>query len=128
MARSRKVTVLEWVEALESGTYKRGTGYLRKLIKFKNGNEKVQHCCLGVLADLKGEKWEEDEARYTDNEATVFTATKNGNLTSLKDTILPRDLQSTLADMNDDGGSFKQIAKWIRKNFPAEGINMEKKI
>lgn len=37
----------KWVEALRSGKYKQGQGYLRK------GNN---YCCLGVLCDLHDDK------------------------------------------------------------------------
>ena len=37
-----------WVEALRSGTYRKGLGTLRKAYK----NKSDEFCCLGVLSDL----------------------------------------------------------------------------
>jgi hypothetical protein len=49
----------EWADALESGKYKQGTGYLRDI--------EDQYCCLGVACDLLIEKhvldsWQHDSA------------------------------------------------------------------
>lgn len=38
-----------WADALESGDYKQGTGYLTRL---ETPDGKPRHCCLGVLCEL----------------------------------------------------------------------------
>jgi hypothetical protein len=38
-----------WVDALRSGKYRQGTGYL---INSSNATGQCKHCCLGVLCDL----------------------------------------------------------------------------
>lgn len=42
----------KWVEALRSGKYKQGEGYLSRV---DNGAEKF--CCLGVVFDIQGAAW-----------------------------------------------------------------------
>lgn len=49
----KKALAMEWVKALRSGKYKKGTGHL------KNKNEvtgEKTFCCLGVLCDIMGSK------------------------------------------------------------------------
>lgn len=51
-----------WVEALESGRYRKGRGFLRK----ERGDETL-HCCLGVaveIAELNGVKLSRSSNRY----------------------------------------------------------------
>lgn len=46
------VTLSEWIEALESGMYRKAIGALR--LETLNG---WRHCCLGVLCELAGTRW-----------------------------------------------------------------------
>ena len=42
-----------WLDRLESGKEKQGTGALKKVYPTKNGKvRKVRHCCLGVLWEI----------------------------------------------------------------------------
>src|SRR5579859_5395879 len=92
----------EWVEALRSGKYVQGTGYLR------DANE--QFCCLGVLADIiNPTAWGKVEFN-----AYMF---KNSFATLSAD-ILPRDIQEVLYTMNDhDKKTFIEIADYIETNL-----------
>lgn len=68
MSELNKELLLKWVEALESGKYEKGTGYLRRMDKY---------CCLGVFCDLVqdelGGKWVIEPIEYDgDAEYDVF--------------------------------------------------------
>lgn len=121
MKKKQKLGKLQekWVKALESGKYKQDTenGYLKY-----NG----KYCCLGVACELEGSlksKPEEFGQYYIKNTKNSFGLSKRlvkkygfyGQLGETSD----RDLSEgyiCLADMNDSGRTFKQIAKFIRNN------------
>ena len=108
----------KWVKALRSGKYKKGKGALRA--------RDNTFCCLGVLCDIKGRKW-----RQQDKNDNYYVLTKYGT----KDATGMRDGNSSLdgiggtninklIQLNDSGHfgseraySFKQIANWIEKNL-----------
>lgn len=50
--------IRKWVEALESGDYNQGQGLLKQVNKHEG---KVEHCCLGVLCEIAGEEWIEQD-------------------------------------------------------------------
>lgn len=97
----------KWVEALRSGKYKQGQKRLRVDVNI--------WCCLGVLADINGEEWEsylnEHYIEYwrTVNGADIFY-TGNGSL-------LLHPQADILAQMNDRGASFDEIADYIEENL-----------
>jgi hypothetical protein len=101
----------KWVEALRSGKFKQGRGYLRRVEGINDdGNEEESYCCLGVLSCVM-------------NGVRPPMRMLLGN-TQLKRAGLTPDKQYLLADMNDGSGehflkarSFKQIASWIDKNL-----------
>lgn len=106
-----------WVEALESGKYKQGTGCLRK------GNS---FCCLGVLCDLcrkeKGLKWKRSSKWsnwYFFNEESFlpFEVQKWAGLDSSNPDVEFDGDTFRLSNLNDDGHDFKEIAKAIRENL-----------
>jgi hypothetical protein len=99
----------KWIAALRSGKYKQGAGSLRKIDLF---------CCLGVLCDIYAK--ENQISWKKDRENDVFRL-----LTSYA--ILPVEVEiwadingqnpiigeSNLADLNDIGKTFKEIADLI---------------
>lgn len=100
----------EWVAALRSGRFKQTfEGYLRK----KNG-----FCCLGVLAQIMGAKWNElkDNTYYMCDE---FGYREQAYLTDFfaKEAGLSSRTQRMLAEMNDEHKTFKYIADWIDDNL-----------
>lgn len=115
----------EWIDALRSGKYEQGDGYLR--LNDEMGGHK--YCCLGVLCEIVRDKgwvkgrWEgEDESFVGGN--TDFISESNywesfppdivWNLTGLADTV-----QEHLATLNDNGKDFLYIAdeiEWIVKH------------
>lgn len=117
--------VTRWIEALESGEYQQGQGYLRSNDGF---------CCLGVVCDLV------DPKRWTDD------GHKDADLEGIQnwegeDQILPTDVaakvglsqyggigdgsnwgydelaRENLTDLNDDGASFTDIAGLLREHY-----------
>lgn len=86
----------KWIKALRSGEYKQATGALRV-------ND--SYCCLGVLADLQGA--DDDEFHRW------RTSAQPPSICELVD----MNYALELADRNDSGESFEQIADYIKKNL-----------
>ena len=121
-----KKQAMKWVKALLSGKYKQTDGKLKKV--YKNGNVKG-HCCLGVLAEISkcdqesilaedlldnvsmqrqcGINTHDGEARGEEGGIIYFAAKIDGKEKEF----------SSLADANDEGASFEQIAEYIKKNY-----------
>lgn len=96
-----------WIAALRSGEYQQGAGQLH--------NSHNQFCCLGVLAAISGEcAWDEAGDAFV-----------GGKQVSSSDEFylrpefagLSRDVQKSLAKMNDNGRSFTEISDYIEKNI-----------
>lgn len=109
---------LKWIEALESGEYKQGTGWLRR------GNT---YCCLGVACDISGlNGWVSDNSegaehfRYGGNETSLPPRVERHF--SLRgahgDPLGPKG--PSLTTLNDDHcATFAEIAALLRAN-PAD--------
>lgn len=125
-----------WTDALRSGNYQQTTGVLHR---FKDDN--VGYCCLGVLCDLAAQEGVVNE-RQDGYEYSIFEdnirPTYDGSATEL-----PLSVQewagfekyesnptfknqwvnstghgfNTLAEVNDNGGTFEDIAKIIEEQF-----------
>ena len=99
-----------WLTALESGEYKQ----TRDLLRDDNG-----FCCLGVACDLSGlGTWtpvlRRDEHVFATEDRERSTT---GLLPAVREWLsIASDGEGALADMNDDGKTFAEIAKWIREN------------
>lgn len=105
-----------WIEALTSGEYEQGVGCLRRGDSF---------CCLGVLCDLhrkemKG-KWKTEDGLdsdvyvYQDSEVILPGSVQDWAGLDHYNPVLP--LGSSLAQQNDNGKSFPEIAKLIEANL-----------
>lgn len=97
----------QWLTALRSGRYKQGRMMLR------SNDEK--YCCLGVLCDILGAKWEAsnlDTCYYIDGGYSAMPNVELGMQAGLDFT----DIQE-LASRNDSGQSFHMIADWIEENL-----------
>lgn len=105
----------KWLKAL--------TGKLTK--KYVQGrarlNSTVGFCCLGVLADIQGCKWlpaDDPNAFYP---VIKGKANKGNSRAGLLNPSLAGGLrtkqQSQLANMNDNGKSFEEIAAYIKKHY-----------
>lgn len=121
----------KWVDALRSGKYTQGRGYLR--------DENNRFCCLGVLCDvLAPEGWTEtvedpdyDGDEYRGYYAFIEQLPEACNHEEVKYTThLPHGIrkvcevenqfaaQDQLIDMNDEKrASFHEIADWIEENL-----------
>ena len=108
---------LRWVEALESGEFKQGNGFLKR-----NLDGELLYCCLGVLNELEG-----FPSVCVSNGIFTFSLTNSASLdsTQMDRVMLYSNVgsftesingYSSLANMNDSGLSFKEIAKVIREN------------
>lgn len=121
---------LKWLEALESGKYKRCTTELCHIETDKDGQlNKISFCCLGVGADLLCNKKDIEDVpngnyRKYEGEATYApdTVIKRLRLNDEQGCIKVENIkgyrrdEETLAELNDNGMSFKKIAEFIRKN------------
>lgn len=134
-----KRDIKRWVKALRSGEYEQATGALCRSYKDfdeaiegdeKNVEEDFVFCCLGVACDLfldgywqktgvnswhanwrinGAESMPPDDLRIAINEALQPLANKRDSLGTLGDAC------GYLADRNDQGRSFKQIANIIER-------------
>lgn len=104
----------KWIKALRGGQYRQGTWSL-----VDSSGEKF--CCLGVLADIQGCEWMPDKG-----DLGMVPIRKDGRgIVNGSDDMLPtrragglsKDAQEKLAQMNDDGASFKEIADHIEANL-----------
>lgn len=118
----------KWVKALTSGKYKQTTSFLK---------DNVGYCCLGVLCDIyrketKKGVWVRDEDNnafafkveyYSEYELLPKEVKEWANLTSINPTVTLGENEGhsfgipTLADINDNGKSFKDIAEIIMKQL-----------
>lgn len=116
----------KWIDALRSGEYRQCSHALRK---------EDSYCCLGVLADLVGGKWERPEIPLEDG-THRFVYNEYGN-----NEILPKSLvkeyelnggcvlielpfnwngyyegeEVSLSELNDGGADFETIARVIEE-------------
>lgn len=99
------VVKAEWVEALESGDYKKGTGRLYD-------PDLKCHCVTGVLCDLKLER---DETCYKYDGGCYFFSLPGdfADSVGLEDSAV-----SELVDLNDTVGmTFSDLALYIKENL-----------
>lgn len=106
----------KWLQALESGEYEQGSSYLRTC------ND--EFCCLGVLAALSGVEWHQrtGEAKRVFQYETETGAEQfafSDRALNMRVGIL--GYATDLAEMNDTGSSFAEIAAYIRE----QGIRNE---
>lgn len=116
----------EWVEALLSGKYQQGEGVLKKRDYVNNTNA---YCCLGVLVDLAIKSGvdievERDENNYNEdyffdgcNEFLPMSVMQWAELKHDNGWFNHGVFQETLAELNDKGRSFAELADIISKYF-----------
>jgi hypothetical protein len=132
----------KWIQTLESNTYQQGQGFLcyRKSnipqSKLKDIQEDTLYCCLGVLCEIVKNDLQLTKTPAADPLHSNYIYTINANKQSSKefDQFLPASMEQLLgissscqthfADLNDEGLSFKEIAKVIKET----NINYSKKI
>lgn len=109
-----------WVEALRSGKYEQADSFLRY-----EDDGKLHYCCLGVLTDLYRKErkvsWDTASPRPPDMEMPTTKVCRWAGLDhtpAREDKHVASDEQgaaSKLAEMNDMGRTFKQIAAYIER-------------
>jgi len=101
-----------WADALESGEYKKGTGYLRSGDKF---------CAFGVLCELAIKNNVISEPEFVKGDAGDDCYLYDHQACTPPQSVVdwagtPKMVK--ILTMNDSGGnSFKSIAKYIRENL-----------
>jgi hypothetical protein len=117
----RKVVKQKWVEALRSGDYKQGKMQLHIVGK---GKKKDQFCCLGVLCDIYQKQQTKNKKKKLFTHVSDGTNV-NGDVVFYdnNDSFLPTEViawsglgpewQDKLSELNDDGYTFSDIAKYI---------------
>lgn len=120
MELKEKRMIQKWVKALRSGEYSQGRDCLR--------NDENKYCCLGVLCDLV------DNSGWTFYPLSLTTTFTFGDgdereefppheiMVNL-DLYRPEGelaLYSYLANLNDSGSTFHEIAKVIEKAYAKE--------
>jgi hypothetical protein len=106
----------KWVSALRSGEYQQTKGRLRKEDKF---------CCLGVLCDLYGKEnnveWEPSthykNAYVFQDMATILPLSVMKWVGVGEGNPLVNDGDSSLAELNDNGTTFNEIANLIEEQL-----------
>jgi len=109
----KEVIKNKWVKALRSGDYKQSQDQLKDSVGF---------CCLGVLCDLAPRKvgeWEGDGTIFNGNECDLSESVMKWSGVCSADGDLPKKRSgiASLANLNDSGRSFKQIANVIEKHW-----------
>lgn len=101
----------KWVAALRSGKYKQGQGELRDGKKF---------CCLGVLCDIHAKtnrgKWSAAGTYHGEDLVLPVDVRKWAGLKE-QNPILTGPSLTTLAEENDAGKTFTEIASLIKKHL-----------
>ena len=119
-----KKVMKKWVKALLSGKYKQGQG----LLKQTDHKNAIRHCCLGVLCELYNEDMKEKKKKKLTEKADGFGVIRFNqqpehlpsivkNWADLNDNVGSIGSIYSLAIINDDGKTFKTIAKIIEKHW-----------
>lgn len=104
----------KWLTALRGGNYRQGRTALR--------NSNSEFCCLGVLCDvLDPSQWLTDDESYGDWSFREPNAYDYPDISTYRKTGMMSEQGRHLAEMNDAGKSFAEIADWIEKNVLTKG-------
>ena len=109
MTEEQRVNVNAWIEALESGKYRQGTGHLRQVM---NDNA-PSYCCLGVLCEINN-----FPRATTNNRAYVYPDGSTSNTFTDDEwftqiTGLYGDVQLELANINDNN-NFREVVETLK--------------
>jgi hypothetical protein len=115
----------KWIAALRSGRYEQGQVYLKS---------KIGYCCLGVAAEVVGEEFQQmsfepeewyliDDDGLAEYSLLPYRVTKAyglrgsiGNFLESVDLGRSDSITDSLADMNDRGFTFSEIANFIEQH------------
>lgn len=105
----KKNVMKKWVKALRSGKYEQGArGYLYHPAT-------KTHCCLGVLCEIS--KVNTNDKGYLDKDQMEATGISSADGKLPKAYKVGGKKYGSLAELNDNGLSFKRIARIIEKNW-----------
>lgn len=119
----------KWIEALRSGKYKQGTAALRKKDYLQKG--KPEFCCLGVLCEIAiKEGVIKDPKKYDryyntylypeiyGDQLLPLKVVKWAGLEDVNPSVIgPLGKTTSLADLNDKGFNFTEIADLIEQKL-----------
>lgn len=108
-----------WLSALRGGEYIQGAGALKRELYNSNPGE-YEFCCLGVLAEISGAAWEtspifRDHAVKALADDEMSTVMPPASL--LEQYGLTEENANHLAEMNDNGDTFGEIADYIEESL-----------
>lgn len=113
----------KWIKALRSRKYKQATGRLAAIERDGDKEPKIQYCCLGVACDLavkagikiSVKKFSDEiefggQSYFLPEQVRIWLGlrTNRGHFEQ-------RNRETDLADLNDEGKSFHQIARIIER-------------
>jgi len=98
----------KWLEALRGGEYKQGDGFLRTDAGF---------CCLGVLCDIVKPVWKKGGGLGIEHDCGELDYPTESLLQEVGLDFLA---SRRVAEMNDSGSTFAEIADWIEANVPVD--------
>jgi hypothetical protein len=111
--------VEKWVAALRSGEYKQGKLELRTVT-----STGFRHCCLGVATDLyckaKRQSWDTVTAGHSELVMPPAVCEWIGMPNDANPNLIVGEDWESAAKLNDNGVSFKRIARAIEKTFLTE--------
>lgn len=114
----------KWVKALRSGKYKQTTGTLREEdYDCVTQETELRYCCLGVLADICGYKFRPGDIPDLLTPSVMHKtgmSSKRGaysGVLKFKSGSVYEGKAVSLANGNDNGKGFKQIARIIEKHW-----------
>ena len=109
----------KWIDALTSGEYVQAVG---ELYAGETEHGKPMMCCLGVLEHICGTNCDDMKCCEMPSDIDDSNEVKHKSPDDVLDQLIPTDgvsksLGTILAKMNDEGGSFEQIADYINVNL-----------
>lgn len=133
----KSITIRDWVAALRSGQYLKGTDALRSDGDGPDGYVTEHYCCLGVAAQVAGAlddygcliyQWYDDEVGLGGfgSDEGEFRGLPYYDLEAASD---DKNLMHALIEMNDGTGSFRdnrktfsEIADYIEANCDLDAV------
>lgn len=105
MTQQQRENLLAWCEALKSGRYKQGSGFLRRWDLY---------CPLGIAAELAGENWISDyEGVYSISNGNKYLPYYILNYYGITE-----EQQTSISQLNDRHNfTFEEIAEQIHQNI-----------
>lgn len=106
-----KAFTVKWLRALRSGEFK------QTISQLYNPSDDG-YCCLGVALKIAGHRIEKDRERYRQGfpEEAYIKCRLPEQLTYEESPSGYYTVARAVADMNDAGKNFNEIADWIEKN------------